>query len=78
MRKEGIVWVLLKSKPDKWYKAGLIKNGKKDEFFRLGGEITADVIDWHFLSEVELQMDIFFKPLEKHDIEKIRKKPHYT
>ena len=41
-------------------------------FFRLGGEITDDVIDWHFLSEAELQMDIFFKPLEKHDIEKIR------
>lgn len=45
MKKEGIVWVLLKSKPDKWYKAGLRKNGGKDEFFRLGGEITDDVID---------------------------------
>ena len=72
MRKQGIVWVLLKSRPDKWYKAIFYKNGKKDTFARYGREVTDDVVDWHFLSEAELQMDIFFKPLEKHDIEKIR------
>ena len=71
MRKEGIVWVLLKSKPDKWHKAIFYKNGKKDTFAWYGREVTDDVVDWHFLSEAELQMDIFFKPLEKHDIEKI-------
>lgn len=72
MRKQGIVWILLKSKPDKWHKAIFYKNGKKDTFAWYGREVTDDVIDWHFLSEAELQMDIFFKPLEKHDIEKIR------
>lgn len=71
MRKQGIVWVLLKSKPDKWHKAIFYKNGKKDTFAWYGREVTDDVVDWHFLSEAELQMDIFFKPLEKHDIEKI-------
>ena len=63
MRKEGIVWVLLKSKPDEWYKAIFYKNGKKDTFARYGREVTNDVFDWHFLSEAELQMDNNTKPL---------------
>ena len=63
MRKEGIVWVLLKSKPGKWYKAIFYKNGKKDTFARYGREVTDDVVDWHSLSEAELQMDNNTKPL---------------
>ena len=63
MRKEGIVWVLLKSKPGKWYKAIFYKNGKKDTFARYGREVSDDVVDWHFLSEAELQMDNNTKPL---------------
>ena len=68
MKKQGsaaaysIVWVLLKSKPYKWYKALFYKNGKKIVFCRCGIDLTDEVADWMLLSKSEIEMDCSTKP----------------
>jgi len=68
MKKQGsaaaysIVWVLLKSKPYKWYKALFYKNGKKNVFCHCGIDLTDEVADWMLLSKSEIEMDCSTKP----------------